>query len=388
MNLPVPVKRKLFQAALVLITLVSILPACTQAAGNTGSPAPSFPFDPDLSAWKTASWSPFTVRDSITGFAYGETPAGGIFVAVSITGLIAYSVDGDIWLRALKAPKENPDDPEAPNPFNAEFNAVCYGGGVFIAAGNNGKIARSTDGVYWKAGPPTGINGFGASSINGISCGNGIVVAVGDNANISCSADGGLTWAGGSAPVFGGKRLNAVSFGNGVFYAAGNEGQTGYSNDPAGGSWNHYRYPARNTGTYPDEKQDPGYPFFGGNITKLAWGRYGQGNGIAAVFDEWGGRRIAIATSDDFRGWDADIDAGNFGANQIRGICYGGGYFVAMGTSAMIGFWPSADPSNTGTRYWRAHPFLEFNYWEITAAAACKDRFFAGGIGGKIGYSK
>jgi hypothetical protein len=86
--------------------------------------------------------------------------------------------------------------------------------------------------------------------------------------------------------------------------------------------------------------------------------------------------------------WDGDINSEYFWNNSIRGIAYGGGSFVAAGTGSMIGFWPSRDNSNDNNRYWRALPFYEFRYWEITALAALNGRFYAGSIGGKIGYSK
>jgi hypothetical protein len=39
-------------------------------------------------------------------------------------------------------------------------------------------------------------------------------------------------------------------------------------------------------------------------------------------------------------------------------------------------------------RYWRALSFYEFRWWEITSLAVLNGRYFAGGIGGKIGSSK
>ncbi|MDR1909032.1 MAG: hypothetical protein LBQ35_03870, partial [Spirochaetaceae bacterium] len=212
------------------------------------------------------------------------------------------------------------------------------------------------------------------------------------NATVSVSYNGGETWAGTSlGGDFSGARLNAVVYGGGDFYIVGNGGRRAYSNTPANGSsWARYVSNSRNINTYPNEKDDPGYPFFGNNLTKVTYGTYGGSPGIAVVFDEWGGRRIALAAHTNFssKTWDADLDAGAFGTNAIRGIAFGGGNFVAAGQSSMIGFWPSANPGDTANRYWRALPFHEFQYWEITALAALNGRFFAGHIGGKIGYSR
>jgi hypothetical protein len=380
----------------------SVLAACTPPVSDlppdspsSYSSSPPSPYDPELSAWRTASWTPFTVNDSIAGFAWGAGDAGEMYVAVSYTGVIAYSRDGDIWEAALLTAK-----PQLPYSGEINLNAVAYGGGAFVAVGNDGKIAHSRDGISWLV--VEGITGFIGADIRGIAYGKPeggtleTFVAVGAGGKIACSSDG-ANWSDRSAAsTFSGVQLNDVCFGGGRFYVIGNGGHRAWSDNPANMSWQHYESKARDSGTYPEEKNDPGFPFFGNNLNKIAYGTYGSdasGNpvdGIALVFTEWGGRRIAIATHDNFSGsgWDADLDTGYFGNNTIRGIAYGGGYFVAVGTSSMIGFWPSADKDNHYNRYWRALPFRDFLYWEITALAALNGRFYAGSIGGKIGYSK
>ncbi|MDR0732331.1 MAG: hypothetical protein LBF63_11730 [Treponema sp.] len=384
-----------------------VFTACTPPVSNLPSPlasssasSPSSPYDPDLGSWRTASWTPFTVNDPITGFAWGLGGAGEVCVAVSSSGVIGYSRDGDIWEAAKPASKVNQGDPDPYDPAanGIHFNAVAFGGGTFVAVGNAGRIAYSNDGIRWTAGPSGGITGFGTTNIYGIAWGTpgagsgSVFVAVGANANIACSSDGGLNWTGGTVGVFSNIQLNDVCFGNGVFYVVGNGGHRAWSDNPAStSSWQHYESKPRNTdSTWANEKDDLGYPFFGNNLTKVTYGMYGGDPGIAVVFDEWGGRRIAIATHDNFKrnAWDADLDSGYFGNNTIRGIAYGGGNFVAAGTSSMIGFWPSANPGNNNDRYWRVLPFYQFRYWEITALAALNGRFYAGNIGGKIGYSK
>jgi hypothetical protein len=115
------------------------------------------------------------------------------------------------------------------------------------------------------------------------------------------------------------------------------------------------------------------------------------------VYNDGAGKscKIAVIKASDFatttESWDANIDPGAFGNNEIRGIAWGGedgGNFVAAGTSSMIGWWRGKDKDNNSERWWRALPFYEFQYWEITALAALNNRFFVGNIGGKIGYSK
>ena len=107
------------------------------------------------------------------------------------------------------------------------------------------------------------------------------------------------------------------------------------------------------------------------------------------MFNEWGGKRTAIAVNpDDFSNFDPDLHNDLFFGNNINGIAWGGGYFVAAGTGAMIGWWPTAEPGNDSQRYWRALSFTDFQWWEISALAAMKDRFYVGGVGGRIGFSK
>lgn len=354
----------------VALVFAAIAAACTPPTGDEIE-MKRVPFDPDLYGWKTASWSPFTINDSISGFAFQKSGNTGRCVAVSSSGVIAWSDGGDIWYKAKKDPAL-PED--APDPFAVSFNAVAWGGGRFLAAGNGGKTAWSPDGVFWTAeGRSGGIAGFGSENIMGLAFGNGIFVAVGGNANIAYWREG-AGWTGCRDPDFGNSQLNDIAFdGGGRFYIAGNDGKRGWSDNPALGNW-HYLGPEAPCNT--------------NHIRKVAVGRRGGNTAIGISFNEWGGKRMAIATNSNFGDFDADLDSGLFGNNTINGIAWANGYWVAAGSGAMIGFWPDAEPSNNGQRYWRALSFREFYWWEITALAAGSDRFFVGGIGGKIGYSK
>jgi len=312
-------------------------------------------YDPDLNAWRTASWSPFTVNDSITDFTF----ANGLYIAVSSTGVIAWSDNGDIWHRA----KINSN----PNITVKGFNAVCFGNKMFAAAGDGGIFAWSPDGKEWDSGQMPGFDTN--ENINGIAYGANTFAAVGDNAKV-CTSSNGYQWSGGKNASFYDIRLNDVAFDSvsGRFYAVGDFGNRGWTTTPSG-AWNH-KAPENPVGT--------------SHITKVTIGRYGSGTGIGIVYD----RKPAIATNADFSGFDADVDTFLFNGNAVNGIAWGGDFFVSAGTSAMIGYWPSGEPSRDVERYWRALTFPEFSRWEITALKACNGRFFAGSIGGKIGYSK
>jgi len=224
--------------------------------------------------------------------------------------------------------------------------------------------------------------------ITGVAWGGGDFVAVGVNARISHSTDG-VHWSGGPRSEFPNVRLNDVAFGDGRFFVVGNGGHRGWSDAP-GVNWRH---------------QGPTAPIHTANITRVTVGSRGvddygnpAGIGIGVVF---GDGRTAFATlPDTFAGFDADIRTFLFYLpahpqtywHRTRalknGIAYGGGYFVAAGTGAMIGFWPSAEPSRDSERFWRALTFPEFMLWEITTVAALNGRFFVGNIGGRIGVSR
>jgi hypothetical protein len=62
---------------------------------------------------------------------------------------------------------------------------VAYGGDRWVAVGDSGKMAYSTDGVPWTAATST----FGGSVIRGLAYGGGKWVAVGDSGRMAYLAD-------------------------------------------------------------------------------------------------------------------------------------------------------------------------------------------------------
>jgi hypothetical protein len=379
----------LFFAALFFFLLS--LPACKQPEGPAEE---TETYTPDISGWTSASWSPFTAADSIKGFAWGS----GVYTAVGRNGAVAYSYDGDIWKRGRKLQSPDPKKPfqdpfELPGGGSANFNAVAFGGGLFIAVAEGGHLAYSRDGAAWAGKHEAG--GFGTEHINGVAYGEntagaGSIVAVGNNGNISAAFPSGPeSWAGGRVTGF--SAIKDITFGGGKFYAAGDNGWMGWAVPPENFSpahewdWHPRQWTfSAPTGTFS--------PF----VKKIAFGEYGRGTpGLGITFNEWGGKRAAVCAADRFESgdtaaWDSDIDAGFFG-QELNGIVWSprtNGTWLAAGTSAMIGYWPSSDPADQTGRYWLALSFAEFRWWEITALAALNGGYFAGGIGGKIGYRK
>jgi len=60
---------------------------------------------------------------------------------------------------------------------------ICYGNGLYIAAGTSGKLATSPDGITWTS----RTSGFGGDDIYGICYGNGLYVVVGKLGKLATS---------------------------------------------------------------------------------------------------------------------------------------------------------------------------------------------------------
>lgn len=143
---------------------------------------------------------------SWSSVAYGN----GKFVAMSKSGVAAYSSDGITW-KSTTLPVTN-------------IECTVYGGGKFVAIPNSNSVfLYSTDGITWKT--STVSNSYWYS----ITYGNGKFVAVGSNNKIAYSADG-INWQV-ITLSYSGDGLLAVTFGNDKFVAVG-DGTTGvYSED-------------------------------------------------------------------------------------------------------------------------------------------------------------
>lgn len=81
------------------------------------------------------------------------------------------------------------------NPFTNSARGIAYGNGIFMAVGENGKCATSTDGVTWTLNYAF-FNSFGNLSALGIAyaAGQGFLV-VGANGTARISNDNGGTWS-------------------------------------------------------------------------------------------------------------------------------------------------------------------------------------------------
>jgi hypothetical protein len=163
-------------------------------------------------SWSWISNSTFG-SSRINATVYGN----GYFVAVGDSGKA---------MRMYNSPA-----PGVPTAIDVQFGtsniyAVTYGD-KFVAVGQSGKAAYSSDGNTWTT---VSDMKFGTSSINGITYGNGKFVAVGQSGKAAYSSDG-ITWTAVSDMKFGTSDIMAIAYGGGKFVAVGQSGKAAYSSD-------------------------------------------------------------------------------------------------------------------------------------------------------------
>jgi photosystem II stability/assembly factor-like uncharacterized protein len=159
---------------------------------------------------------------NIYGIAYGSAgEAGSKFVAVGDDGAIAYSSDGANWTAVENSPFYN-----WLYSRGYTINAISFGTINFVAGGL-GLMGYSTDGVSWGE---ERNQTFWDSRIRGITWGNNRFVAVGDFGLTAYSTDNGATWTIVSNNSLGEtNNISSIAFGNGKFVAGGQNGNMAYA---------------------------------------------------------------------------------------------------------------------------------------------------------------
>jgi hypothetical protein len=253
------------------------------------------------------------------------------------------------------------------------ISGIAYGGGKFVAVGGRG-AAYSTDGVTWTAVEDTT---FVAHAISGIAYGGGKFVAVGHTSYIfynglwhdgfwgkaAYSTDGETWWTVGSDTISN-HDIDGIAYGGGKFVAWSNYGRAAYSTD--GVTWTVVAYTTFDSGGYIN-----GLAFGGGKFVAVGYTRdtYPYSNTI------WG---KAAYSADGGVTWTAVSDT-KFDTNTIDGIAYGGGKFVAVGSSGKAAY-------STDGVTWTASDAV-FEYGSIDGIAYGGGKFVAVGYDGKVAYS-
>jgi len=155
------------------------------------------------------TWTPAATVTGVSGkggitssgrdVAYGKDNLGaGLWVAVGQGGVIAKSTDGNVWTPAATSTYGNVGG--LTSGYGVAYGKDNLGGNLWVAVGDGGVIAKSTDGNVWTpAATVTGVSGKGGlTSGYGVAYGKdnlgaGLWVAVGDGGLIAKSTDGN-TW--------------------------------------------------------------------------------------------------------------------------------------------------------------------------------------------------
>jgi hypothetical protein len=170
-------------------------------------------------------------RNGIDWFGHAEdgikllavTYAAGRFVAVGDVGTAAWSTDGRTWT-------------DVDIGVDRAFYDVAYGAGTFVAVGEDGVRARSVDGSAW-----TLVSGAGsADTLTSVAWSQpvGIFVAAGDNGLRMQSANASGSWF--SEVTDGGVNYETMVW-DGIHFVAAGDGQLSISGD--GSTWTSFEAP-------------------------------------------------------------------------------------------------------------------------------------------------
>ena len=161
------------------------------------------------------------------------------FVAVGTSGRMATSPNGTDWTPILSANNKFTD-----GTTGISIYGIAYGNGKWVAVGGSGRIAHwDGSAENWTAVTPgtssdLGNSKFGTSNIRGIAYGgtgaNAKFVAVGEGGKMAYSTDG-TTWAAVTNSTFDTSHIYGIAWGNNMFVAVGQSGKMAYSAD--GISW-------------------------------------------------------------------------------------------------------------------------------------------------------
>ena len=260
-----------------------------------------------LSISYTVVTAPSFTAVSTTGFTTGiySVAYGNNRYVAGGSNRIAYSTNGTTWTTSSGF-------------SNFLVKGITYGGTQFVAVGyysNGGLINYSSDGKSWNNVATTS---FGTSDINNVAYGGGRYVAVGEDGKIAYSTNA-TSWTAVTASTFGESDIYGVTYGNGKFVAVGENGKMAYSTD--GTKWT-----AIDSTTFP-----PAYP-----INGVTYGGASGNEKFIAVGDSVLGYQIAYST--DGETWtkiSQSIYSDNFTASLNR-VKWGGNKFVAVASQGVM----------------------------------------------------
>ncbi len=257
---------------------------------------PDHPADPlDYWHWRNPLPDGRTMYDAV----YGDNQ----FVAVGWSGTLFTSPDGQTW--------------EGGAAGTNSLHGVAYGAGLYVAAGSFGTILTSPDGQNWAAqesGTPR--------LLNDVIYAGGRFVA-GANTLILTSPDG-ITWT--KHPLEPLASWDSLAYGNGTYVAVGWGGTNGVCrvSDTNAAVWTEVELP----------------------VGELApWGvTYGDGLFVIAGYDQEN-REALVLTSSTGTNWTRQA-VPHSSLEILRGITYADHTFVAVGGSSGDTIYTSPDGTN------------------------------------------
>jgi hypothetical protein len=179
----------------------------------------------------------WTVAEKDLPIAFSSLTWGeGVFFAGGDGGQAAWSADGIRWNRGVIGPM-------SPRDIYGVAAGKISGQSVFVAVGGNGGIAWSEGGPRgrWNLATltPFGTEGDSSETIRAVAFGalktGGVFVAVGDNGKIAFASDLTGRWYGGRTGIS--RNYNDIAFGDDRFTAVGETGMVRFSSVPKSYSW-------------------------------------------------------------------------------------------------------------------------------------------------------
>ncbi|MDR0877971.1 MAG: hypothetical protein LBN21_07955 [Treponema sp.] len=306
------------------IIVKNLVPVVSTGSGQTVTISKDAIAEQPLSALDiTVQSANIPVFDATTiwTLAYG----GGTYVAGGDDGKIAYSGDGVIWTLV------------SDSKFGSNaVRGIAYGGGKFAAVGYNDTVAYSSDGATWTAGTVTG-DGLPNNlyCVTWAAAPENKFVAAGAYGQIALSSDG-ENWTRQYADwsVSGNKDLLGIAYGDGVYVAVGGEGRVIYSDD-GGTGWGKITEDL----FYISETA----------LKKLPVNSVTFGNGKFIAVGDGGSIKAAVAANiktfeDKWFAWGDGIGGtghtaaipSEFAGSGILSITYGDGTFAAAGHNGKV----------------------------------------------------
>jgi hypothetical protein len=238
----------------------------------------------------SANWTQQTSSfgaDALYGVTYGNS----FFVAVGDQGKLATSTNGTSWTQQTSS-------------FGtAPILGATYGNSIYVIVGGSGKLATSSNGTAWTQQTSSFGNTF-SDTINGVTYGNGIFVAGGNNGKLATSSNG-IAWTQ-QTSSFGTDTILKATYANGIFVAVGASGKLATSSN--GTAWT---------------QQTSGFG------TDTIWdAAYGKGLYVAV------GNAGKLATSSNGTTW--TLQTSSFGTDPIYGVTYANNTFVAVGFAGKL----------------------------------------------------